>query len=131
MAGSACRFDPAYRDYVPDAGPACAQGATRCAGAVLQTCSTSATWNTTTDCSASGEVCSTALGACATCDPGAMQCQGQDIVACDSAGQTWVPSSTCDPGKGFACRQGACQQLCQQASAEQSNVGCEYWGADL
>ncbi|HEY1695721.1 MAG TPA: IgGFc-binding protein [Polyangiaceae bacterium] len=131
VAGSACRFDPAYRDYVADAAPACTQGATRCAGAVLQTCSASATWDTTVDCGASGEVCATALGACAACAPGSMQCQGQNVVTCDPSGATWVPSGACDPGEGFACRQGVCQQLCQQASAEQSNVGCEYWGADL
>jgi IgGFc binding protein len=131
LAGGACRYDPAYRDIVPQTGPACTEGQARCQGTVLQTCTASATWQTTADCSASGNTCSTALAACVTCNPGAMECQQQTVVTCDSAGQTWVPGQACDTSQGYACRQGACQNLCGLASAEQSNVGCEYWGADL
>src|SRR5262249_43206096 len=38
---------------------------------------------------------------------------------------------TCDPTTGSACREGICQNLCQAATIERSNVGCEYWAVDL
>ena len=132
--GAACHFDPAYRDVVRDVAPVCAVGEARCDGTMLQTCGTvagAAGWQSTTDCSAGGQVCATALSACAMCNPGTTSCQQQSVVTCDAAGQTWNPTLTCDTTQGLACRGGECQQLCNQAAAEQSNVGCEYWGADL
>jgi hypothetical protein len=133
-AGSACGFDPAYRDVVPQTTPACALGALRCAGDVLQTCAgatAAPSWQTSTDCHASGQTCVAALSACATCSPGTTECDQQVVLTCNPAGSSWQPSQTCDTSQGLACRGGQCQQLCDLAAAEQSNVGCEYWGADL
>ncbi|HEY5240159.1 MAG TPA: hypothetical protein VIJ22_01785, partial [Polyangiaceae bacterium] len=132
--GGACHFDPAYRDVLRDVAPVCAVGEARCSGTMLQTCGTvggAAGWQSTTDCSAGGQVCATALSACAMCNPGTTSCQQQAVVTCDAAGQAWNPTLTCDTTQGLACRGGECQQLCNQAAAEQSNVGCEYWAADL
>ncbi len=42
-----------------------------------------------------------------------------------------TPGQTCDTSTGNACRAGSCVNLCQQASAQLSIVGCEYWGVDL
>ncbi|HEY3818927.1 MAG TPA: IgGFc-binding protein [Polyangiaceae bacterium] len=132
--GGACHYDPAYRDVVPDVAPLCTVGETRCNGEVLQTCEGSSgavSWQATTDCSVGGQVCAPALSACSLCDPGTTGCQQQSVVTCDASGQTWNATLACDVTQGLACRDGACLQLCNQASAEQSNVGCEYWGADL
>jgi hypothetical protein len=134
VAGGACNFDPAYRDVVPVTVPVCVAGAVRCAGDVVQTCAGNASapsWQPLTDCHAGGQICVTAFSACGTCNPGATECDEQAVLTCDPTGSTWQPSQTCDTSQGIACRAGACQQLCDMAAAEQSNVGCEYWGADL
>ena len=68
----ACHFDPAYRDVVPDKAPLCTLGEVRCDGAMLQTCSgdqSAPSWQTTTDCSASGQTCVSALSGCGLCTP--------------------------------------------------------------
>jgi hypothetical protein len=126
-----CRFDPAYRD-APQA-PSCTLGSTRCAGQQLETCTGDAqfpTWQITDDCPAAGLVCSAALAACAQCNPGATACQVQTAVTCDADGH-WQPTAECDLSKGQACRDGSCVGLCDRAAAQQSNIGCEYWGVDL
>lgn len=129
LVGSGCRFDPAYRDQ-PGA-PVCSAGQMRCEGNVLQTCASGSGWQATQDCHASGEVCSAALYACVTCTPGDTECQGQNLLTCDEQGGGWHETKTCDTAGGEACRDGSCIQLCNQAAAELSNVGCEYWGVDL
>ncbi len=129
--GVSCRFDPAYRD-VP-LPPVCAAGTVQCAGDTLQTCVSTGggvAWQDTRDCKASGQSCAVALAACAECNPGANDCQGQTSLNCDSSGH-WQTFQTCDTTQGYACRQGACVELCDQAAIEQSNVGCEYWAVDL
>jgi hypothetical protein len=132
-AGS-CRFDPAYRDVPQPMAPLCSVGSVRCSGTVVQTCTgegSSPSWTTTEDCQASGRVCSASLAACATCNPGNTDCRGMNVIVCAPDGQSWQPQQACDHSGGFACRHGACVQLCGQAAMEQSNVGCEYWGVDL
>jgi hypothetical protein len=128
---SSCRFDPAYRD-VPQP-PICTAGELRCDGDTVETCVSSgdsASWQATQDCKAAGQVCSVGLSACAQCNPGATECSGQNATSCDSSGQ-WQVAQTCDASSGYACRQGSCVELCDQASQQQSNVGCEYWAVDL
>lgn len=132
MAVASCQFDDPYRD-VP-APPACAAGQKRCYGTSLQACvgdANAATWQSTQDCSATGLTCAPTIPACTKCVPGQVTCQGQQVMECDAAGSTMAVKQTCDPSQGYACRDASCTQLCQQAAAEQSNVGCEYWGADL
>jgi hypothetical protein len=131
VAIGSCRFDPAYRDVVPPA--ACTLGAARCNGDHVETCvgdPVAQAWQPTDDCSAIGLVCAAALAACTACNPGVLDCMGQSAVVCDPAGQ-WQAMQTCDSSNGYACRAGTCLELCNQASIEQSNVGCEYWGVDL
>ncbi len=130
--GSACRFDAAYRDVAQPLAPECAAGEMRCSGDELQACAGDAgVWAGTTDCHAQGLVCAPSLLACATCAPAAADCQGQNVLTCDPAGDAWQVTQACDTAGGYACRAGACIQLCEMASQQQSNVGCEYWGADL
>lgn len=132
LAVVACRFDPAYRD-LPQ-GPGCTAGQSRCNGDVLETCegnASSASWQTVHDCKSAGLVCAPALLACAHCVPGSISCNGLDVTRCAADGSKIEVAETCDPSKGNACRDGQCTELCDQAAAQQSNVGCEYWGADL
>jgi hypothetical protein len=133
-AGGACRFDPAYRDVLPTVAPACTPGQVQCSGDVLQTCAgdpDAPSWQTTADCKGAGQMCIASLGVCGVCTPNAEQCQQQAVATCDASGQSWKTLETCDTNQGYACRSGSCVQLCNQAAQEQSNVGCEYWGADL
>src|SRR6185295_12544694 len=58
-------------------------------------------------------------------------CDGFDVQQCSSDGQTKTKIETCDGEKGFACRSGACVNLCDDAAKNRSNVGCEYWPVDL
>jgi hypothetical protein len=133
VVAASCRFDPAYRDAPRAPSQACTVGDLRCEGDRLETCSGdpgSPSWALTQDCHAGGLVCAPSLQACADCSPGQIDCHDQSALTCDPAGH-WQVSETCDAGRGLACRAGACAQLCDQASLEHSNVGCEYWGADL
>jgi hypothetical protein len=126
-----CTFDDAYRD-VP-APPVCTVSQTRCYENALQHCAGPAnapSWQVTQTCAAP-LICVEALQACASCTPGGNQCQGQDVQTCDATGMHWTTTQSCDVGSGYACRDGQCAQLCDQAAAELSNVGCEYWAADL
>jgi hypothetical protein len=109
-------------------------GETRCYGDQVQKCSgdpSSPSWQLTTDCAAAGQTCVVALSVCGQCNPSTTKCDGQTIDTCDSAGVSWQPGEICDVTKGLACRGGSCVELCDLASQQQSNVGCEYWGADL
>ncbi|MGH7296124.1 MAG: IgGFc-binding protein [Polyangiaceae bacterium] len=131
---SGCRFDPSYRDVIPPASAICSVGDVRCSGTLVQTCGgdpEAPSWQTTTDCQGAGQVCISAVSACGVCNPGAVECQQQSVATCNATGQAWQPTQACDTGHGYACRAGSCAQLCGQASAQQSNIGCEYWAADL
>src|SRR5579864_5446610 len=129
-ATAGCRFDPPYRD-VPQPLPAtCTVGDVRCNLDHLESCvenAQSPSWQLGDDCGARGLVCARSLGACTTCNPGALDCNGQTAIICDPSGATWRQSQVCDASKGYACRTGGCIKLCDQASAQQSNIGCEYF----
>src|ERR1051325_8993721 len=53
---------------------------------------------------------------------------GNNNMDCgDHCGNVCIPS--CDPME--ECSGGVCVTACAKASAERSNVGCEYWPVDL
>ncbi|AKV02244.1 hypothetical protein AKJ09_08907 [Labilithrix luteola] len=83
------------------------------------------------DCAARGQVCAPSLLKCTPCLPNSASCDGFDVQHCSEDGQSKTKSETCDATKGIACRDGACHQLCDDATRQHSNVGCEYWGVDL
>lgn len=125
-----CSFDPAYRD-VPDPGAVpCNEGIIECQGASLTRCAGGARV-TVDDCGARQQVCAPGLLRCTPCIPTSTSCQGFDVMRCSADGQTLTKTETCDGSKGIACRQGVCKDLCDAATREHSNVGCEYWAVDL
>ncbi len=64
------------------------------------------------------------------CEPNALACKGTTVVQqCDSLGKEWTEVETCT--EGTTCFKGACMTECQLAEAQESYVGCEYWGAYL
>lgn len=135
---ASCGFDSGSRwEVVPSSlGPICEIGAVRCRADALESCLANAAtgdadWFVTDDCGASGLICSSALGACATCNPGDGRCSGQVPERCSSDGAAWEQRSACDGTPGSACRAGGCVDLCGLAASQRSNVGCEYWAADL
>jgi hypothetical protein len=133
-----CSFDKADRWVFEPLAPEpvqslCDIGNVRCTSS-LERCTSvdgEATWSVVDDCGARGLICSSALLACATCEPGGQSCSGQTVMACDDLGQTQTPVEDCDPSVAEACRSGACVNLCTLAQTQRSNVGCEYWAADL
>jgi hypothetical protein len=115
--------------------PVCVIGAHRCAFGKIQSCSNdtsgTATWVNQEDCSARGQVCAPDLIKCTACVPNQPSCDGQKAVVCRADGSASDVIDTCDTTTGNACRGGGCQNLCGQAALVRSNIGCEYWGADL
>lgn len=129
-----CSFDSGER-WLGQAAtvPACTVGNTRCSPQ-LETCvsvSGVAEWQETDDCAARGLVCSETVGACTQCEPNQNTCAGQTVMQCDSSGSVQTMGDTCDPSMLLVCREGACVDLCAQASTNRSNVGCEYYAVDL
>jgi hypothetical protein len=88
-------------------------------------------WTIVDDCGARGMVCSSADLGCTACAPGATRCNGRQVERCSDDGSGFVGDRTCDDSDGVACRDGICVDLCGLAAQQRSNVGCEYWGADL
>ena len=131
-----CGFDRSDRwlkqEAASPAVPACTPGELRCAVNV-ERCESSVSgprWATLDDCARRGEVCLSHLLECRRCRPGERQCQGLDVIQCDSEGNQFSPIERCD-GQSFACRAGVCTHLCALAAERLSNVGCEYWAVDL
>jgi hypothetical protein len=109
----------------------CTAGQARCNG-VLEHCNDDGLgWSLAEDCGAKGLVCSIALTRCANCEPNKSRCDGQTIRTCQNDGETEDVGATCDTSNGIACRDGVCRNLCGDAQVTKSNVGCEYWAADL
>jgi hypothetical protein len=127
---SSCRFDPSYRDVPEPVAVTCTENLLECRGTSLTRCVQNAI-SIVDDCGARGMVCAGEFLKCTPCQPNAPSCEGADVLKCDADGQKKTKIETCDGEHGFACRRGACIQLCSEATRNKSNVGCEYWPVDL
>ena len=134
FATDACRFDPSYRDVEELTVAVCTLGALKCDGSRVARCDQNGgatVWETIDDCGVRGLGCAPGLYTCTACIPGATRCEGQTVTVCDAAGATFATGEVCDGDKGLACRTGSCVDLCAVAALDRSNIGCEYWAADL
>lgn len=99
---------------------------------VTRTCIGDKASDSERDCSALSQSCQPNLG-CGVCRPGAGRCQGDGAEKCNAQGTAYEPVATCDSAAGEVCVEStaACVNLCQQAQASNSYIGCEYWPAAL
>lgn len=69
-------------------------------------------------------------GGCAVCQPDQVYCGAIDEVwMCNGDGTGGTLVEECSVGT--VCGAGQCQTPCQAALGEPSNVGCDFWAADL
>ena len=136
LAAVSCSYDRGDRwlpGSDPSVGETCHVGDRRC-GTGLEECVAGASgpaFRSVDDCASRGLVCAPLLRACTACIPGEARCNGSDVEVCSEDGSGFVASRSCDTSRGVACRSGLCVDLCGTAADERSNVGCEYWAADL
>jgi len=75
------------------------------------------------------EVCIENLG-CRACYPGARYCVGeQEVWSCNDEGTGGTMVETCSGTD--VCSNGVCKTPCERAEDLPSNVGCDFWAADL
>lgn len=128
-----CGFDRTDRWISQPSEAGCRVGAVRCSPE-LERCEDAPdgpSWIRQENCSRRGLVCSEWLAACSVCVPAEGSCDGATTRTCRADGSGWDKGETCDDDERLACRSGVCTNLCAQASRQRSNVGCEYWAADL
>lgn len=77
-------------------------------------------------------VCAAGLG-CVTCQPGYYRCEGSDLFVCNADGGGYTLETTCTADEicSAAGLFGMCEGACDDAVANRSNIGCEYWAVDL
>ncbi len=127
---SACRFDPAYRDVPDPPATRCTEGVVECRNGALVRCENSEPL-VLDDCNARRQACAPSLLRCTPCLPQERTCEDGAVLECDAEGRARAKIEACDADHGFACRRGACVNLCDQATISKSNIGCEYWPVDL
>lgn len=63
------------------------------------------------------------------CAPRMRDCDGDEVVVCNAAGDGWEPVETCSAPD--LCISGNCVDLCANAAEAHSYQGCEYFAVDL
>lgn len=75
------------------------------------------------------QICIPEVG-CAVCNPEQLYCGADNEVwQCNASGTGGSMVSTCAAGE--VCSYGDCKTPCERALDEPSNVGCDFWAADL
>ncbi|NOY91734.1 MAG: hypothetical protein GXP55_11110 [Deltaproteobacteria bacterium] len=126
---------PADRDGGPPPGDGstssmCSVGSTTpiCRGTTEISCNSNGTEAGTRDCSTSGQVCAPGIG-CAACVPNRGTCDGQTPGICRADGSGYDMGAACDASAGLSCNPstGQCTSPCDDAVAQNSYIGCDYW----
>lgn len=68
---------------------------------------------------------------CAVCRPEMLGCYRGDSAQCNADGLGWTVIDDCDIEMGEACIDGMCVNLCEEAIADSTYAGCEFYAADL
>lgn len=84
------------------------------------------------DCAAASQVCMEGRG-CVPCLPGQLSCTADEVTVLRCAGDAsgFLPLHDCDTVTGLFCRGGTCRTLCTTDDVVGTNIGCEYYAADL
>lgn len=107
-----------------------APGRTICLGTSEVVCDENGVESRRRDCYAISLRCAPDHG-CVVCFPGETRCDGNTVMTCRSDWMGWEPLVTCDPNAGAACVNGACENQCEEAAINRSNVGCDYFAVDM
>jgi hypothetical protein len=76
------------------------------------------------DCAAQGLICAESVG-CKVCEPRSTVCEGARRSRCADDGNALVFVEEC--ATGTACGPLGCKDLCADAEADRSYLGCDYW----
>ncbi len=98
------------------------EGATMCEGTSFRTC-LGGIWQPTDTCVGPTPICDPDRG-CLACEADALLCDGDDVVVCGSDGLTTTFVETCPADT--PCVAGACTDLCAEATAQLSYLGCDF-----
>jgi hypothetical protein len=77
------------------------------------------------------QVCDPTYG-CTVCPPDGYYCSGDsdnEVWQCNKQGTGGTKIDTCD--EGSVCSGGQCKTPCDAAAENPSNLGCDFWAADL
>jgi len=119
--------DCAPKDCFDGECQTCEPGSHRCEGNNLETCTQGGYYVFDQQCPG---ICYE--DACHTCMPGKDACDGDTIVRCSDDGETSTPVEDCNPNvTGNVCQSGKCVSLCLDNLKLNTNIGCDYWAADL
>ncbi|MEI8256430.1 MAG: IgGFc-binding protein [Deltaproteobacteria bacterium] len=112
----------------------CQPGQTRCMGESWQRCLPDGEFTTVQvdDCAAAGQVCMEGRG-CVPCRPGQLSCTPDEatVLRCADDASGFTPVQDCDMVAGLFCRGGTCRTICDTDDVVGTNIGCEYYAADL
>lgn len=124
-----CSDPPAPPPVGTDAGAPdpCTATGVECVGDVAHTCDGDRT-AATADCAALGQTCVPGLG-CQVCAAGTVRCEGETVMVCNAEGSGFETGETCSGGQ--RCSPAGCADLCAEAEASSSYIGCEYWPATV
>ena len=101
-----------------------------CEGELFYPCDDAGFPGDPVDCSLTGELCAPGVG-CRECVPGQTTCQDNAVFSCTDAGEPGEAVGECDNEAGEICHLGSCVNACEVADDTPSNIGCEFWAADL
>ena len=135
QTGSACAPNETCQDGACAVPTVCEPGASRCADPkTLEICNADGTGWMPSDCAGDcNDVSGTATCENVVCTPGEKSCSGDQIVIeCKADGTGYAFSENCDGARtARQCDRGQCEPICKLTEKLKTNIGCDYWAADL